>query len=196
MIDHTPQAMVTALIGAVWPAARSTATPWPFCTTSTVTAIGMTNSIIACNDHCGTCTTGAARIVDSVRSALNCPDRKTASAPTTSVPMIGGIHLPSDGTALSSRNASTMGAAMAKSAPSARTRSTPNRRKTPATIAITIGMGMTLITRRTQPVRPRTRMSTPVAMKAPMTSGKVRCPRAGPTSTVPGIVQNIAKGWR
>ena len=77
--------------------------------------------------------------------------------------MIGGIHRPSDGTALSSRNASTMGAAMAKSAPSARTRSTPNRRKTPATIAMTIGMGMTLITRRTQPVRPRTRMSTPVA---------------------------------
>ena len=29
-----------------------------------------------------------------------------------------------------------------------------------------------------------------------MTSGKLRCASAGPTSTVPGIVQKKASGWR
>ena len=39
-------------------------------------------------------------------------------------------------------------------------------------------------------------MSSPVAKKAPTTSGHVRWPRAGPTRTVPGIVQKKASGWR
>ena len=39
-------------------------------------------------------------------------------------------------------------------------------------------------------------MSTPVAKNAPTTSGHRRWPRAGPTRTVPGIVQKKASGWR
>ena len=39
-------------------------------------------------------------------------------------------------------------------------------------------------------------MSSPVAKNAPTTSGHGRWPRAGPTRTVPGIVQKNASGWR
>ena len=39
-------------------------------------------------------------------------------------------------------------------------------------------------------------MSSPVAKKAPTTWGHARWPRAGPTSTVPGMVQKKASGWR
>lgn len=63
------------------------------------------------------------------RPAVEAPEMATATAPTTSAPMIGGTRLPSDAQALSSRNASTIGAATATSSPSARTRSVPNRRK-------------------------------------------------------------------
>ena len=86
--------------------------------------------------------------------------------------MIGGTHRPSVGRALSSRNTRTIGAATATSDPTARTRSVPNRRNTPATMPITIGIGMRFMTRRTQPVRPRTSISSPVAKKAPTTSGQ------------------------
>ena len=61
---------------------------------------------------------------------------------------------------------------------------------------ITIGIGTASIARRTQPDRPRTSMRTPVARNAPTTSGKARCASAGPTSTVPGIVQKNTRGWR
>src|SRR3712207_5328037 len=51
--DQAPQATVTTLIGGACPAARNTAMPWPFCTTSTVMASGTTSSSIACSDHSG-----------------------------------------------------------------------------------------------------------------------------------------------
>ena len=85
--------------------------------------------------------------------------------------MIGGTHRPRAARALSSTNTSTIGAATAASDPTARTRSVPNRRNTPATMPITIGMGMRSMTRRTQPVSPRTSTSSPVATNAPTTSG-------------------------
>ena len=56
--------------------------------------------------------------------------------------MIGGTHRPRADRALSSKNTSTIGAATATSVPTARTRSVPNRRNTPATMPITIGIGM------------------------------------------------------
>ena len=43
-----------AFIGGLWPAAVSTAKPWPFCTTSTVIARGTTSSIMACHENTGT----------------------------------------------------------------------------------------------------------------------------------------------
>jgi hypothetical protein len=55
--------------------------------------------------------------------------------------MIVGIKRPSAGRAVSSRNTTTIGAAMARLALGARTRSVPKRRKTPATVAMTIGSG-------------------------------------------------------
>ena len=56
--EPMPQAMVTALIGGVCPAAPSTAKPWPFCTTRTVIASGTTSSIMAASDQTGVWITG------------------------------------------------------------------------------------------------------------------------------------------
>lgn len=89
-----------------------------------------------------------------------------------------------------------MGAAIATSAPSAATRSTPNFRKTPATIAMTIGIGSASITRRTSPDAPSTSTSRPVTRNAPITSGQDRCPSDPPTRIVPGIVQAKPRGCR
>ncbi len=72
----------------------------------------------------------------------------------------------------------------------------PKRRNTPATIAITIGMGAASVQRFTQPESPSASISAPVAMKAPITSGNDRWQSAGPTSTVPGMVQKKTSGWR
>ena len=52
-MEPAPQATAMALIGGVWPAAVSTAKPWPFCTTSTVIASGTTSSTIACQENTG-----------------------------------------------------------------------------------------------------------------------------------------------
>ena len=93
-------------------------------------------------------------------------------------------------------NASTIGAAIAKSSRTACTRPVPKRRNTPATIAMTIGIGAASVQRRTQPESPSASISTPVAMKAPITSGNDRWPSAGPTSTAPGMVQKNTSGWR
>jgi hypothetical protein len=53
-----PQTTAQTLTGGSCCAARSTATPWPFCTTSTVMASGTTSSTIAVSDHAGACTKG------------------------------------------------------------------------------------------------------------------------------------------
>ena len=49
-----PQAVAMAFTGGSWPAVRSTDTPCPFCTTSTVIASGTTSSIIAFQENAGT----------------------------------------------------------------------------------------------------------------------------------------------
>ena len=61
---------------------------------------------------------------------------------------------------------------------------------------MTIGIGTACIARRTQPVAPSTAISSAVAKYAPTTSAKLRCASAGPTSTVPGMVQKKASGCR
>jgi hypothetical protein len=63
------------------------------------------------------------------------------TAPTMSAPISGGIRAPSAGSAASSTNAAAIGAAIQKSSRTANTRSSPKRRNTPATIAITTGIG-------------------------------------------------------
>jgi len=113
-----------------------------------------------------------------------------------SAPISGGSMRPRRGRALSATNAATMGSAIQRSSLKARTRSRPKRRNTPATIAITIGIGRASIARRTQPVSPSTSMRIPVATKAPITSGKLRCVSAGPTSTAPGMLQRKTSGCR
>ena len=77
-----------------------------------------------------------------------------ASTPTNKAPITGGILRPQLGSADSAMNTSTMGAAMATSLSRARTKSSPKRKNTPATMPITMGMGSTDITRLTQPLRP------------------------------------------
>ena len=73
------------------------------------------------------------------------------------------MRRPKAGLADSSRKAATIGAAIATSLSSARTMSRPKRRKTPATMPITIGIGSADITRRTQPLAPSTTTSRLVA---------------------------------
>ena len=51
--EPRPHTAVMALIGGSWPVARSTAMPWPFCTTSTVTASGTTSSTMARQENAG-----------------------------------------------------------------------------------------------------------------------------------------------
>ena len=85
---------------------------------------------------------------------------------------------------------------MRKSSRTALTSSMPKVRKTPATIAITIGIGTAAIALRTSPDRPSTRISAPVTMKAPITSGQVSSRSALPTRIVPGMVQANPSGWR
>ena len=90
------------------------------------------------------------------------PRTAVAEAPTSSVPMRGGMRLPNAGTAVSSSQPATIGPAIAMSSCNERIRSSPKRRNTPATMPITIGIGTASMARLTQPVTPRTSISTPV----------------------------------
>ncbi len=87
--------------------------------------------------------------------------------------MSGGSTRDTRGMAVSATKAALIGRAIQSSSAKARTRSTPKRRNTPATIAITIGMGMASIARRTHPLHPSTSIRTPVARNAPITSAKL-----------------------
>ena len=126
-------------------------------------ASGTTSSTIAATDHAGVCTTGLINSICMGVPASNLPKTITASAPTTSAPMIGGQRRPSCGNALKPSQATTMGAAIAVSLNTAWTRSRPKRRNTPATMPITIGNGTSAIARLTQPLTPSTSINKPVA---------------------------------
>ncbi len=90
--------------------------------------------------------------------------------PMASAPISGGTSRASRCEALIATNAAAIGAAIQNSSRMANTRSRPNRRNTPATMPITIGIGTASIARRTQPDRPSASMRIPVAMYAPITS--------------------------
>jgi hypothetical protein len=51
--EPSPQAMVTALTGGLWPATSSTTKPWAFCAASTVMVSGRTRSTIAAQENSG-----------------------------------------------------------------------------------------------------------------------------------------------
>ena len=68
------------------------------------------------------------------------------------------------------RQTTVMESAMVRSSRNAVTRPMPKRRKTPATMAMTMGMGTASIARRTHPERPRRTITSPAARKAPITS--------------------------
>ena len=132
---------------------------------------------------------GAAKPNSAPAGGLNAPSSQTASAPTASAAISGGILF-------TKRNANAMGNAIHGASRNASTRSMPKRRNTPATMAITIGIGTASIARRTRPETPSSAISTPVARKAPTTSGSDRWPSAGPTSTEPGMLHRNTSGWR
>ena len=90
-----------------------------------------------------------------------------------------------------------MGAAIHASSRSAKIMSRPKRRKTPATMPITIGMGTASIARRTQPESPSASIRTPVAMKRADRLGPAQVRRApARRSTAPGMVQKNTSGCR
>ncbi len=76
------------------------------------------------------------------------------------------------------------------------TMSVPKRRNTAATIAITIGMGMAAMARRTTPLIPSARIRSPAVKNAPTTSANDKCCKDGPRRTVPGIDQAKPSGRR
>ena len=91
------------------------------------------------------------------------PSMATASAPISSAPISGGMRRPRAGNADRARKATTIGPAIAGSPCSARTKSSPKRRNTPATMPMTTGIGTACIARLTQPDTPRIRIRAPVA---------------------------------
>src|SRR6185295_3870473 len=194
--DPAPQATVIALTGAGWPLAARMATPCAFCTASTVMASGTTSSTVAAHENSGTYRFGAASVNSAAAGGLNAPRTPMASAPAIRAPMSGGSTLESLGRAARRANAAVIGRAIHGWSRKASTRSTPKRRNTPATIAITIGIGTASIARRTQPDRPSRSISTPVARNAPTTSANARWPSAGPTSTAPGMLHRKTSGCR
>ena len=170
--------------------------PCPFCTTSTVIANGTTSSSMAGQENAGARICGAASTAVVSRPGAKAPVCQMASAPTASAAIRGGMREATAGEMLTSRYTAVIGAAIQK--PSRKRAPSRDRmsRNTPATMPITIGIGIACMARRTQPVRPSAVMSNPVARNAPITSGKLRWVSAGPTSTVPGMVQKKASGWR
>jgi len=196
MIAPTPHAAVIALIGGLWSVARRMAMPCPFCTTSTVIAIGTTSSIIARQENAGAYRFGRTSANISAPPALNLPSTAIMSAPTIIAPITGGSTRVRRGETDNTRNTIVIGAAIQNASRIANTRSSPKRRNTPATMPMTIGIGIASMKRLTQPESPSTSMSTPQAMYAPMTSWKLKWSSAGPTSTVPGIVQKKTSGCR
>jgi hypothetical protein len=90
------------------------------------------------------------------------PSMSAAPTPTSKAPINGGMRRPSAGATLSTIQVMAIGPAITKSSCKARTRSSPKRRKTPATIPITIGIGTAAIARRTQPVILSTNINEPV----------------------------------
>ena len=162
-----------ALIGGAWPAAVSTAMPWPFCTTSTVIASGTTSSTMAVNENSGRWSRGSASRGTWSRPGAKVPVAAMTPAPAASATISGGRRAESAaGAAPASRNAAVIVAAITGSLWNARTQSSPNCRNTPATMPITIGIGNACMARRTHPVAPSTSIRTPVAMKAPIDLGE------------------------
>ena len=89
------------------------------------------------------------------------PSARSPLAPTAIATISGGIRAASPGHMLTSRKAAVIGAAIHTPASSARTQSSPNCRKTPATMPMTIGIGTASMARRTKPVRPSASISRP-----------------------------------
>ena len=159
-----------------WPAAVSTAMPWPFCTTSTVIASGTTSSAMAAQENCGSVQPRGGQHADagSRLGRRSCRRAQIASAPAPSATISGGRRAASGGMALTARNAAVMAAAIHRSAWKARTQSRPNCRNTPATMPMTIGIG-TACHGAPHPAGER---------RAPASAGRWRCRRRPPRRSV------------
>ena len=161
--EVTPQAVVIILTGGRWPLAVRMAMPWAFCAASTVTASGITSSTMAGHEKTGAKTTGRAIITALPISGAKRPLAQTAMIPTSNTPIIGGSRRAMAGCIDNKKNAAVIGMAIQKSPPSAASHSNPKRRNTPATMAMTMGIGSNTMIRRTQPLRPSTNNNSPVA---------------------------------
>ena len=83
--------------------------------------------------------------------------------PAMSAPISGGDIRANLGSAESNRNTAVIGAAIMTPSRIAKIKFKPNCRNTPATIAMTIGIGNRLMHLRIQPLSPRMNINAPVA---------------------------------
>ena len=83
------------------------------------------------------------------------------TVPTARAHSTGGSTRPRAGTAVGMAKAATMATAIIVASSNAAMIFKPKGRKTPATMAMTMGMGIAAMMRRTSPVMPRKAMNTP-----------------------------------
>lgn len=163
---------------------------------TTVIAKGTTSSMMAAKENSGAVKTGREIIPLSRIPDASLPDAMATMVPTTAATATGGAMLAKRGLMLNATKTMTMGSAMSGSVTLASMRSSPKRRKMPATMAITMVGGSTAMIRPMRPVHPSANTTTPVTRYAPITSAKLKWVSESPTMTVPGIVQKYACGLR
>ena len=162
-METRPLAAAARLTPGRCPAARSTATPCPFWTMTTVIANGITSSIMAPAENAGAVNTGAATSPSSRIPEPRRPAARATAVPTTAATATGGATAATLGTIPRATKTMIIGRAMRGSPVAAVIRSRPKRRKMPATMAMTIVGGRMAMIRPMSPVHPRRNTRTPVA---------------------------------
>ena len=149
-----PHAKAIVFTGAPCLAPSDTAVPWPFCTTSTVIASGTTSLTSAATDHTGACTTGWAK-AKPPSAPPSCTTERTDHERAHQQGADDRRHALPQGRAGRQQQEGDDHRRGDRHVAAERAHDVePKRRKTPATMPITIGIGGADITRRTRPLAP------------------------------------------
>ena len=107
--------------------------------------------------------TGAATMPPSRAPSARRPKNSAVAVPMPAASATGGANFAAAGMVDSATKIRIIGMAIIGSASEASMSSSPNRRKMPATMAMTTCGGNASMTRATSPVQPRKMISTPVS---------------------------------